>query len=300
MINIDFLICNYNTYNLLDNCLNSILNLKSNNLSINIFIYDNNSNDISLSILHKYEKHDFIHVIYGESNLGYGKAINFIFNISSADFIFILNPDTILDFNSEQLLNLCKSMKNYEISGFKILNPERTIQQHATFEPGLFWLFVSLLRKGYPFLMNHIHRLYFSIKSTKFKNENIFISGCALLMNRTVFKTLGGFNEIYFLYFEDTELLKNAKYNNYKISESDLTILHNASFSVKNSNIKIKTELYKSALLYYKTNFSRIKYYTSKQILFMASFLCLINPINLFFRKNTRYFFELISISFKF
>jgi len=297
--NIDFLICNYNTNNLLDSCITSVLNLNSDELQINIYVFDNNSNDKSLNVLNKFQNLYKINVIYSDENLGYGKAINKLFNISKSEYVFILNPDTILDFNYQNLLDLIQKSSNFDIIGFKILNPERTVQKHITLEPGLFWLFVSILRKGYPFIMNIFYKLYFYLLPVDQSKKDNFISGCALFMKRNIFRIINGFNEKYFLYFEDTEFFKTAIKKNLVIHESSLTILHNASYSVKNANYKIKTQIYKSALLYYKSNFGIGYFIIAKFLIYISAFFCILNPINIFFRKNVKYYFTLIKIAFE-
>jgi GT2 family glycosyltransferase len=293
---IDFLICNYNCEAVIIDCIKSIVNLNSDN--INILIYDNNSSDNSIAKIKLLNNNNII-LFAGKENMGYGKAINYLAKKSNAKFIFILNPDTILDFDSEKLLELIHKTSKFDIIGFKVLNPDRTLQKHITLEPGLFWLFVSILRKGYPLLMNIFYKLYFLLLPIDQTKKNSFISGCALFMERNVFSIINGFNEIYFLYFEDTEFFKTAIKKNLVIHESNLTILHNASYSVKNSNHKIKTQIYKSALLYYKTNFGIFYFKIAKFLLFISVFLCILNPINFFFRKNIKYFYTLIKIVFE-
>jgi GT2 family glycosyltransferase len=298
MLNVDFLICNYNTKKILDSCIKSILNLSNSDLTFNIYIYDNNSNDESLEILNQYKLNKNIKIFYGNKNIGYGRAINFIFDKSISENIIILNPDTILDFNTYQLQKVIDNLQLNEIVGFQILNPSGTIQEHINVEPGLFWLFSSVIRKGYPFIFNYFHKFYFKFLSSNLNKKDLYISGCALLMKRNSFIDLGKFNEKYFLYFEDTELFKTANALKYKIHTSDLKIIHNSSYSVKNSNFKIKTQIYKSALIYYKSNFKIYKYFIAKVLLFISSFLCLLNPFNFFFKNKLKYFTELIKLSF--
>jgi len=299
MHRIDFLICNYNTGSLIEKCINSILNLNNKELDINIYVYDNNSFDESLDYLQNINNKK-IKILFDNLNLGYGKAINNLFNVSTADYIFILNPDTLIKFDSIQLIKLLsKDDSNTKIFGFKIHTPGQEVQQHLVFEPGLFWLFISILRKGYPVFLDIFYNFYFNlVKLLKDKQDSTFLSGCALLMNRNIFKSLNGFNEKYFLYFEDTELLLNAKKQGIILIETDLIIEHNSSFSVKKSNNKIKTEIYKSALIYFKSNFNSIKYFYGKILIVIASIICVCNPINIFSRKNSKYFLELLKVPF--
>ena len=86
-----FLICNYNSDDLLLRCISSIISL--NNINIDIYIYDNCSTDNSLDlVIAKFNNN--VHIVRGNNNLGYPKAINSIAKIATGENIFILNPNT--------------------------------------------------------------------------------------------------------------------------------------------------------------------------------------------------------------
>ena len=111
-----FLICNYNSDDLLLRCITSILNLNNNN--IDIYVYDNCSTDNSLDIVIEKFGQSAIHVIKGDSNLGYPKAINSIAKIANGENIFILNPDAVLLFSNNDFIELTNSLEYNHIAGF--------------------------------------------------------------------------------------------------------------------------------------------------------------------------------------
>jgi len=298
---IDFLICNYNGGALLQRCIDSILNLNLTN--INIFLYDNASVDDSLDVIKNY-KLNFIIIVEGESNIGYGKAINYLFDISKSEYIFILNPDAQLEFNKTEIEDLIKNTEVKDIFGFNILNSDGTKQNFLAVEPDYKWIVGGLLRIGFPFVIEPVYQKYFS---TAINNEPVsdpnqcvnFVSGCALFMKRVCFFQVGKFNREYFLYFEDTELLYLAKKDGFCIKKSKLNIRLNASYSFKNSSHLIKVEKYRSAIIYFKNTRGYIYYIWIKIWIFLISVLSLLNPINIFKRKLGMYFINLISICFK-
>ena len=294
-----FLICNYNSDELLYKCINSINNL--NNENVEIFIYDNNSSDISLNLVSQLNVKN-LHIIYGQENLGYGRAINFIAKISTCENLFILNPDAEILFTKEDFVELSNSLLDNEIIGFQIINNEGKLQNFDSTPPGLFWLNSSIFRLIYPSISKIFYDLYFFLNKSNneniSKNNTFLIPGCALLLKRKLFIKLNMFNENYFLYFEDTELLHKAYNLGTNIYLSNLKINHNASYSVNKSGNEIKIERYRSYFIYIKNVTNKIYFFISKINLFFLCILAFTNPRIIFNNNKRNYFLKLLSITF--
>jgi GT2 family glycosyltransferase len=291
---IDFLICNYNCEDVIIDCIKSILNLGSKN--INILIYDNKSSDNSINQIKSLNNRSII-LFEGNENIGYGKAINILAKKSNANFIFILNPDTVLKFKLNDLHELLNNIySNNIIWGFNIIGKTGLIQNFTNKLPGLFWLIGSLLRKSMPGIINPFYNLFYSISRTKYNIADMqLVPGCGLLMNKDIFIKIGMFNPSYFLYFEDTELLLKAHQQGVKISKSSLTIIHDSSFSFKKSKNKIKIEEFKSALIFFKNNYSYSYFIIAKILLKSICLISFTNPYN-YFNKKYKYFYLLFKI----
>jgi GT2 family glycosyltransferase len=290
---IDFLICNYNCEDVILDCINSILNLNIDN--INILIYDNNSSDNSINNILQLNCNN-IQIFYGKENIGYGKAINYLCNHSKSKFIFILNPDTILKFNKSDFIELLNNFKDRRtIIGFKIKDKNGNTNNFIHSLPGLYWLIGSLLRKAFPILFNPLYHISFKCKKNILTQDKFLIPGCSLLMNRDLFFEIGMFNSNYFLYFEDTELLYKAHIKGIEIKQSDLLIFHDAGHSFKKSTNVIKVEEYKSALIFFKNNYSNLYYIISFIILKLISICSLFNPSN-YFNNKYKYFLSLLKL----
>ena len=300
---IDFLICNYNGDLLLKKCIDSIIRLKLTHFKI--YVYDNDSKDESIESIKNYRS-EVVSIIEGKDNIGYGKAINRIFDMSNSKYIFILNPDSELEFSRNKLELLMSNFGDKLIFGFDIVNNDGTNQNFLTYEPDYKWIVGGLLRIGFPIVIEPFYRIYFSLLHSKMNNNvaqksnNLkFVSGCALLMTRESFRQIGKFNEEYFLYFEDTELLFNANKLGFDIEKSELKVKHTASYSFRKASNRIKAEKYKSALIYFKNTRGYIYYLWVKFCLIFFSILSLLNPINIFYRNLGKYFTNLIVITFK-
>ena len=293
---IDFLICNYNGGIPIIKCIETILDLGCENA--NIFIYDNASTDFSLDSIKKKFRSIELTIIEGESNIGYGNAINRLFDISTSPYIFILNPDAELQFSAHDLDGIIRECDESTIYGFNILNLNGTLQNFLASEPNYLWVVGGLLRIGFPIIFEPFYSKYFKSHYydhiIKPNNQVDFVSGCALLMMRSSFLKIGKFNSKYFLYFEDTELLHTAKKLGFFIRKSSLDIKHEASFSFKNSSALIKVEKYRSALIYFKNTRGYSYALFVRVCVVFISILAVLNPINIFKRKLGRYFGNLI------
>lgn len=92
---ISIIILNYNAGELLLNCVDSVL--KSNYNNTEIIVVDNASSDKSHIICK--ERFNKIHLISNKDNLGYCEGNNVGIRNANGEFIVILNPDTIVEFN---------------------------------------------------------------------------------------------------------------------------------------------------------------------------------------------------------
>ena len=85
-------IVTYNSGRFIKRCLESALAQKYDNLEI--IVIDNNSTDGTIDILEPFE--DRCRIIYNDANLGFAEAQNQAIGLSSADWVFTLNPDVLL------------------------------------------------------------------------------------------------------------------------------------------------------------------------------------------------------------
>src|SRR5690348_12526562 len=96
-MNVSIIIVNYNTKDLLSNCIGSIYS-NTKDVDFEIIIVDNASIDGSQELIK--EKFPEVVLIESEVNLGFGKANNLGAEFAKGDYLFLLNSDTILQNNA--------------------------------------------------------------------------------------------------------------------------------------------------------------------------------------------------------
>ncbi len=198
-----------------------VLSHKSENLVINLMdklynkfpiIVVDNSDDLELkkNLSTEYPKVIF-HTI---QNNGYGAAINFGSNYIKTKYFIILNPD-IDDLDEKKIIFFEEAAARLD-DKFSVLGPRYT---------------------------------NLDVKSIKQSNKDIeianwkFISGSCMFVKKKTFDLLNGFDENFFLYFEESDFcLRAYKINkNYQINK--IKIKHNIGSSVKPENLKEKEKL---------------------------------------------------------
>jgi N-acetylglucosaminyl-diphospho-decaprenol L-rhamnosyltransferase len=161
-------------------CLNSIKKVKK------IIIFDN-SNDSRLkkAVIKKYPN---IEYILSDKNIGYGAAHNKVFKLAKTRYVFVLNPDTILDKNCiKNLISYSNKINN----DFAIISPLTKPLNYGYFE---------------------------DIIEKRVISEDIidvdYVQGFSMLIkkNKDIF-----FDSNIFLYLEEIDLCKRLKKRNNKI-----------------------------------------------------------------------------------
>ena len=156
-------IVSFKSEKILFRCLKSIKKIK------NIIIFDN-SNDIALKNKVR-KRYPNIKFILSKKNLGYGAGNNQIIKICKTKYVFVINPDTILNNKCEK--ELLKSINKKDLD-FSIIAPLCNQINYGNYSKKIKSLGVNLLKvdqvKGFAMLMN-----VKKIKKIKFFDENFFL-----------------------------------------------------------------------------------------------------------------------------
>lgn len=259
-IDVSIIIVNYNTRQLLINCLTSI---QERTLGINyeIIVVDNNSSDNSLEEVRKRFKS--VNIFNSGSNLGFGKANNLGIKIASGRNIFFLNSDTLLINNAVKILSdyLDKNEK-IGICGGNLFNNElKEANSFCRIMPGIFSeINVMSLTK----ISKLIYGRNSSFNYTSNPLNVAYITGADMMVPKRILDIVGGFDPDFFLYYEETELTNRVKKAGYLVNSlPQAKIIHLEGASSK--NISWKTDVYnRSRKIYYK------KVYTNRILYVIA------------------------------
>ena len=198
-------------------------------------------------------------------NLGYGGGHNLCLTETDftktdptskdGDYHLILNPDVILDDDALwQGISFLEEEKDVVMLAPHAVNKNDKPLYLCKRYPSVFVLFMrgffpKLLQKIFTQRLAHyeMQDLYQSEQSSK---DVPLISGCCMLIRSQTFKKLNGFNEQFFLYFEDYDLSLRAKEKGLIAYNPEMLITHLGGFSAKKGFWHIKAFI-KSATLFF-------------------------------------------------
>jgi len=212
-------VLNYNGKDTIKNCLESVF--YSDYRNFEVVIVDNDSKDGSFEIARKiFPK---FHFIKNEKNIGFssGNNIGIRFALEKmADYVFLLNNDASLE--KDTLTRMVKEAETKDSGIFSPVVYDRN---------GNVWFSGGKIKW---FSMKSVHQNKLPKDPSPYLTE--YISGCAMLIKKEVFKKAGLFSEDYFLYYEDADfclrarkegfecvVVPNAKVTHFEKSEFDLS-----------------------------------------------------------------------------
>jgi len=256
-LDLSLIFINYYSKESLKNVLFSIKNYYDENLEIIIF---NNSPEEKLEDLK--EIYLNIKIINSEKNLGFTKGCNIAVNNSNKKYILILNPDIL--FINEFIsygIKFLEENKDFGAVGFKILNPDGTIQKESlrNFPTPL----NTLLRFLNLDSLLKIRYSYFDRELDKSKEANI-LSGACMLIRKEAFLSINGFDESFFLYGDDIDLCIRLKNKGWKLYYLPIeSVIHYKGGSLYKYSFKRIFYSHRAMFLFSK------KYYSKNLILLL-------------------------------
>ena len=197
---VDVVVVNYNAARFLDACLSSIENTEQPTVQplVNrILVVDNASTDESQRIA---DKHPNVEWLSTGANLGFGRAANRGVAATNAPYILILNPDTEIDPKAIAVMaEVLNENERVAVVGPQVLNADGTRYPSARSFPNLIdaagHAFIGLITPNNPWSRRYLN-----------PGKIDWVSGTAMLLRRTAFDAVGGFDEDYFMYVEDVDL----------------------------------------------------------------------------------------------
>src|SRR3989344_804558 len=198
-------------------CLKSIDNLNITGVDFNVVVVDNASKE-KLDLKENFLKNVPLKIILNNKNLGFSGGHNLGVNYAlsnNADYIVILNNDTILDKNLiYELLNAFNKDSSIGIVSPKIYfakGHEFHKERYKDKDLGkVIWYAGGVM--DYKNIIGR-HRGVDEIDTGQYdKISSIdFATGCCMAVRREVFEKIGMLDEKYFLYYEDNAFSQKAK-----------------------------------------------------------------------------------------
>src|ERR1043165_3269094 len=254
---LSIVIVNYNVRYFLEQCLISVKRAVA-GIEAEVFVVDNASSDGSVEMVQ--EKFPFVKVIANTNNVGFSKANNQAIEVSTGEYVLLLNPDTVV---AEDTFERCITFMNAHPQagalGVKMIDgkgnflpeskrglPTPAVAFYKTFG------FAKLFPKSETFGRYHLGYL-----SEDEIHEVDVLSGAYMFMRKSTLDKTGLLDETFFMYGEDVDLsyrITKAGYKNYYVPKT--TIIHYKGESTKKGSLNYVKVFYNAMIIFARKHFS--------------------------------------------
>jgi GT2 family glycosyltransferase len=251
------IIVNYNVCHFLEQALTSLAKAVK-HVDAEVFVVDNHSVDGSVDMVK--EKFPWVQLIANQDNVGFSKANNQAIRQSNAEYVLLLNPDTVVE--EDTLQKCCAFMDQHPQAGglgVKMLDGKgKFLPESKRGLPSPWVAFYKIfgLAKLFP-KSKRFGRYHLGFLSPEETNEIDVLSGAFMLLRQTALEKTGLLDEDYFMYGEDIDLsyrILKAGYKNYYYPET--RIIHYKGESTKRTSINYVFIFYKAMIIFAQKHFS--------------------------------------------
>jgi GT2 family glycosyltransferase len=284
---VSVILVNYNGADVLSDCLDSLEKFIP-RVNCEIILVDNNSQDNSVNIIN--DKFPNIKLIKLPRNAGFGAGNNAGAKIAKGEFLLLLNTDTILTNNIlPHLIKLMSANSDVGVIGTKLLFPDGSFQISFSPEIGIKGEFKAKKIHKNAQSKNNLDLIEQDFQDIK---EVDIVVGAAFFIRADLFNLLGGFDEKFFMYFEESDLCKRVRNKGYKIIYTPhVSLIHTRGHSVKKISNEMSVEYRRSQIYYYH------KHRPKWEILMLKIYL-LLKFLYQFLKTSNPYSLQIIKLVF--
>ncbi|WP_294453609.1 glycosyltransferase family 2 protein [uncultured Bacteroides sp.] len=271
MNDVSIIIVNYKTPQLCIECIESILQYTE-KLNYEIILIDNGSDDESYEMF-KDNLPKSVILLRSEKNLGFGRANNKAAELANGKYLFFLNSDTLIETNVIHTMKTYLDMNdNVGSVGVTLYNADRRpVKSFGSF-PSMstcMRVALSVLRKNIGIGGRRQQKFVTVCEELHVPFEVDYIMGADLMMRTDLFRSLGGFDNNIFMYFEESDLQLRAKKIGYRqMILPNEHIMHLEGKSIKESNFK-RISYNKSMMYYMKKHHRNELFYLFKLLMYI-------------------------------
>ena len=234
---VSIIIVNYNGKELLQKCLDSLLKVNYDNFEI--ILVDNNSTDGSVEFITK--NYPSLIIIKLDSNKGFAEPNNVAAKISKGKYLLFLNNDTVVTPNFiSEMVKVMETDKKIAVCQSLLLKPDGSVDSSGDF-------------------IDHLGVVYNSKTEIDEIREVSSARGASMLVRSDIFEKLDGFDQKFFVTFEDVDLCWRSWILGYRVLIIPTSIVyHEGGITIKKIKSEIAFHGFKNQLAMKITNFEPI------------------------------------------
>jgi GT2 family glycosyltransferase len=246
------LIVSYNTRELSLRCIGSLPP------AAEVIVFDNASSDDSAAAIRS--SFPAVRIIESPANLGFSVGVNRSAALATHDKLLILNPDTELPLGTLARMEaaLDRSEPQVWAMGFRQVDAGGFLQLAVGPRPTLF---AELLRRWVQRRLDRRNRLVARLIDRWLSRRRPvpWVGGSAMLVRRAAFDRVNGFDERFFLYFEDIDFcLRMNSAGGCVVYEPGVTLIHHRGASARQAGGAARHAYRESQLYFWEKHRSKL------------------------------------------
>ncbi len=212
---VSVIIVNWNTSDLLRQCLHSVF-AQTSSIECEVIVVDNGSTDGSVEMVR--QEFPRVNLLANYENRGFAAANNQGIAIAKGRYVLLLNSDTIvLDRAIERTIAFADDHSDTAVTGCRVLNSDRSLQYTCFMFPSILnsLLLATYLPRLFPRsgFFGRERMTWWSRNDTR---EVDVVTGCYMLVRREAVDEVGLMDERFFMYAEETDWCYRFKAKGWK------------------------------------------------------------------------------------
>lgn len=226
------IIVTYNSEGEIAGCLDAVY-AERREVSMQVIVVDNASSDSTVEIVRN--RYPRVKLLLAGGNLGFSKGVNYGARHVDANFVLLLNPDTVVRRHAiDAIVIFARANPQYGLYGGRTFKPDGSLEPlsclgiPSLYSTLMFATGLSSLAPGSPLLNPE--------SLGGWKRDTVrevgVITGCFLLVSTAIWQQLGGLDESYFMYGEDVDFAIRARSFGYRsVICPDAELVHKLGIS---------------------------------------------------------------------
>ena len=242
-MDLSIIIINFNTKDLTEQTINSVVSTIT-TTSFEIIVVDN-STDKSKQYINEHNYNN-VKILHDIENKGFGNACNIGVQNSCGDYILLLNSDTIVHTDTiDNCINYMKNDDSVGIMSCKVLLENGDLDHSCKRgfpTPSASFYYFTKMDKKHPDIKKYCEYTKNYIDKDSVAEVDA-VTGAFLIIPRSIYEKINGFDEAFFMYGEDLDLCYRVKELGFKViyyGRVSITHLKGQSGLHKKSKVVIK------------------------------------------------------------
>ncbi len=245
---VSVVVVNWNTKEMVCELLDGLLRDESCEFPLELIVVDNNSTDGSADAIEA--QLPAVKVVRQTQNRGFAGGVNPGVRVATQPLVLLLNSDARTTRASiAELAEYMHSHPEVGVVGPRLLNPDHSPQSSCWRVPSLRWMLMSALGLTKLSVLNFER---YQERVFEKPTEVDCVCGSAMMIRRDLLERLGGLDEDYFMYFEETDFCVRTRRQGLRVHHAPVgEFVHESGGTAKNVRLRTYLDFRRSQILFH-------------------------------------------------